>query len=82
MGIQRDKIFISENYINVPGLFKNYFFDEYNEAAVIIQNQKGEYYGIDRYNGSNFYQIDNSGADKANVEELMFIPDVRNEKKG
>lgn len=36
LGIQDSNIYISENFINVPGLFKRYYFDEYNEAAIIV----------------------------------------------
>ena len=36
VAVNQRSIHVSENYINIPGIFKNYYFDEYNAAALII----------------------------------------------
>ena len=52
LSVHKKELKQSENFIQIPGKFKKFYKDNRSNKILLIQNQEGQLFGIDKSHGS------------------------------
>ena len=79
LSVRKKELQLSENFIQIPGKFKKFYKENRSNAILIIQNHEGRLFGIDKYHGSECFEIKTEGINRfGGSYKISFMPNPVN----